>query len=234
VIPWTTVASARAPGGGRWELARRGEEWVVRAAGRVLMSSRSHGSEEALARVALARCLRPRAVLVGGLGMGFTLRAALDELPASARVVVAELVPELVAWNEGPLAGIAGRPLQDPRVEVVEADVLSVAARRPSAFDVLLLDVDNGPTGRRGAPGRPENAALYGLEGAATCAAALRPGGVLAVWSAGPAPTYLKTLAHVGLAASAEVVPARAGGGARHALLLGIRTGPHDRPPRSG
>jgi len=234
VLPWTKVAEARAPGGARWELARRADEWVVRAAGRVLMSSRTHGSEEALARAALARAARPRAVLVGGLGMGYTLRAALDALPAEARVVVAELVPELVAWNRGPLGAAAGHPLADARVEVVERDVLSVAAGRPGRFDAVLLDVDNGPASRSAAVGRPENAALYGVAGAATCAAALRPGGVLAVWSAGPAPEYLKTLGRVGLAASAEVVPAREGGGARHVLLLGVRPGPGDRPRRAG
>lgn len=223
MLPWTTVAHAEAPGGGRWELARRGHEWVVRAAGRVLMSSRLHGSEEALARVALARCAAPRTVLVGGLGMGFTLRAALDGLPAEARVIVAELVPELVAWNRGPLGALAGWPLADRRVEVVERDVLAVAAARAGRFDAVLLDVDNGPATRTGAVGRPENGALYGAAGTAACAAALRPGGVLAVWSAGPAPAYLAALARAGLAASEEVVPARQGGRARHVLLLGVR-----------
>lgn len=228
------MAHAQAPGGGRWELARRGDEWVVRADGRVLMSSRSHGSEEALARAALARATRPRTVLVGGLGLGFTLRAALDGLASDARVVVAELVPELVSWNRGPLAALARDPLSDPRVVVVEGDVLSVAAQRPGAFDAVLLDVDNGPTTRGGAVGRRENGALYGVEGAATCAAALRPRGVLAVWSAGPAPDYVRTLSRVGLAASSEAVPARDGGRARHVILLGIRAGPEDRARRAG
>jgi spermidine synthase len=193
-----------------------------------------HGSEEALARAALARAVHPRTVLVGGLGMGFTLRAALDALPADARVVVAELVPELVGWNRGPLGPVAGHPLADARVEVVERDVLTVAAGRPGRFDAVLLDVDNGPATRAGAVGRPANAALYGAAGAATCAAALRPGGVVAVWSAGPAPEYLRTLARVGLAARAEVVPARDRGGARHVVLLGVRAGPRDRARRRG
>src|SRR5512142_3490431 len=114
--PWETVDRAPAPDGAELVLARRGDEWVVRVAGRILMSSRVHGSEEALAAIGLRRLESRRTVLVGGLGMGFTLRAALDRLPVDARVVVVELVPGLVAWNRGPLAALAGRPLDDPRV----------------------------------------------------------------------------------------------------------------------
>jgi spermidine synthase len=226
VIPWTTVEQAEVPGGGGWELARRGAEWAIRAGGRVLMSSRLHGSEEALARAALARVRRPRAVLVGGLGMGFTLRAALDALGPEARVTVAELVPALVAWNRGPLAPLAGRPLADARVEVVEGDALSILGRRREAFDAVLLDVDNGPAGRGGVVGRAENATLYVSAGVQTCAAALRPGGVLAVWSAGPAAAYLRELRRAGLDPAEESAAARgARGGARHAILIGVLPG---------
>src|SRR5512132_113233 len=115
MLPWQIVARAAGPGGAEWTLARRGDEWVVRAGGRVLMSSRQHGSEEALAALALAKVERPRTVLLGGLGLGFTLRAALDRLPVGARVVVAELVPALAEWNRAHVGALAGRPLEDPR-----------------------------------------------------------------------------------------------------------------------
>ncbi len=231
MIPWAKVDEAEAPGGGRWELARRGEEWVIRAGGRLLMSSRSHGSEEALAAAALRRTPHPRTVLVGGLGMGFTLRAALDRLPREGRVAICEVVPAVVRWNRGPLAALAGDPLRDPRVEVVEEDVLAAARRRPGAVDAVLLDVDNGPATRASAVGRPENGALYADAGVRTFAAALRPGGVVAVWSAGPAPEFLGALARAGLVPSEEVVAARERGRVRHRILLGARPAPGS-PPR--
>lgn len=227
VIAWEHVAEANPPGGATWVLVRRGEEWAIRAGGRLLMTSRSHGSEDALAHRALAQAAHARDVLVGGLGMGFTLRAALDRLAATARVRVAELVPELVAWNRGPLAHLAGRPLDDARVRVLERDVLSCARERPRAFDAILLDVDNGPAGRSTAVGRPANADIYGVQGTRALVAALRPGGVLAVWSAGPAPAYLRTLAASGLHAWEERAPARRdGGGRRDAILIGVRRTP--------
>ncbi len=235
MIAWQTVAEVDAPGGGKWSLVRRGEEWAVRAAGRLLMSSRSHGSEEALARVALERAPRAREVLVGGLGLGFTLRATLDRLPPGARVVVAELVPELVAWNRGPLAPLAGRPLEDPRVRVEVGDVLGCLRASAGRLDAVLLDVDNGPAVARTAVGRPANGALYGAAGVRACRDALRPGGVLAVWSAGPAPEYLRTLSASGLLASEQRVGARGhGGGRRDAVLLGIRAAGRDRDRRRG
>lgn len=230
VIPWEIVQEANPPASARWSLVRRGEEWAIRAGGRVLMTSRTHGSEEALAHLALQRVAHPRDVLVGGLGMGFTLRAALDRLPSTARVLVAELVPELVAWNRRLLAHLAGRPLDDRRVRVIEADVLSCVRERPRAFDAILLDVDNGPAERRAALGRPANAEIYGVPGARALQAALRPGGVVAVWSAGPAPGYLETLGAAGLDASQETARARGDrGGRRDAILLGVRPGGHDR-----
>ena len=235
MIAWETVEEASPPGGARWSLVRRGEEWAIRAGGRLLMTSRTHGSEEALAHAALRRAAHPRDVLVGGLGMGFTLRAALDRLPAAARVWVAELVPELVTWNRAWLAHLAGRPLEDPRVRILQADVLSCVRQRPGAFDAILLDVDNGPAARITAVARPANGALYGGPGTRALQAALRPGGVLAVWSAGPAPAYLRRLAEAGLDASQQAARARGDrGGRRDAILLGVRRGGHDRGQTPG
>jgi spermidine synthase len=226
VIPWEIVDRARAPDGVELVLARRDREWVVRAGGRVLMSSRAHASEEALARLALARAPRPREVLVGGLGLGFTLRAALDLLPADARVVVAELVPAVVAWNRGPVAELAGRPLDDRRVRVEAADVAVVAARSAGRLDALLLDVDNGPS----ALAHAANDRLYGAAGLAALRDALRPGGVLAVWSAGADPRFVARLGRAGFRAEAHAVPG-APGARRDAVVVGVRAAEAPRAP---
>jgi spermidine synthase len=234
VLPWTIVERAAGPDGAEWTLARRGDEWVVRAGGRVLMSSRQHGSEEALAALALARLAASRrdappsrarpahpTVLVGGLGLGFTARAALDRLPEGARLVVAELVPALVAWNRTHLADLAGRPLDDPRTRLQQGDVLARIAEAKGAFDAILLDVDNGP-----APlSDPANERLYGDRGVRACRDALRAGGVLAVWSAGPDERYRQRLEKAGLAAEVQAVPARSGTskGVRHVVFLGVK-----------
>jgi spermidine synthase len=219
MLPWQIVDRAAGPGGAEWLLARRGDEWVVRAGGRVLMSSRQHGSEQALAALALAKLARPRTVLVGGLGLGFTLRAALDRLPAGARVVVAELVPALAAWNRAHVGALAGRPLDDPRTRLQHGDVLARIAEAKGAFDAILLDVDNGPSALSDAA----NARLYGDAGVRACRDALRAGGALAVWSAGPDERYQARLEKAGLAAEVHAVPARAGTrrGARHVVFVG-------------
>ncbi len=220
--PWQTIERAQAPDGTRLVLARRGDEWVVRAGGRVLVSSRAHASEEALAAVALARVARPRKVLLGGLGLGFTLRAVLDRLPESARVVVAELVPELVGWNRGPLADLAGRPLEDARVRLQVGDVGARIAEARGAWDAILLDVDNGPS----ALAHRSNDALYGDRGVLACRGALRRGGVLAVWSAGPDARYRARLERAGFSVDEVAVASRgAAGGVRHVLFVGAAGG---------
>lgn len=238
--PWEVLDRARAPDGAELVLARRGDEWVVRAGGHVLMSSRTHGSEEALATLALERVARPRAVLLGGLGLGFTLRALLDRLPPDAKVVVAELIPELAAWNRGPAAALAGHPLDDPRVRLQLGDVLGRIAESRGAYDAILLDVDNGPSALTHA----SNDRLYGEAGVRACRGALRQGGALAVWSAGPDERYRSRLERAGLEARAVTVPARGlkpggAGGVRHVVF--VATAPAQggarrpvSPPRDG
>lgn len=219
MLPWQIVERAAAPDGAEWTLARRGEEWVVRAGGRVLMSSRQHGSEEALAALALGKINRPRAVLVGGLGLGFTLRAALDRLPASAKVVVVELVPALAAWNRSHVGHLAGRPLDDPRTRLQHGDVLARIAEAKGAYDAILLDVDNGPSALSDAA----NARIYGDAGVRACRDALRAGGALAAWSAGPDDRYRMRLEKAGLEVEVHAVAARGGTsrGVRHVVFVG-------------
>jgi len=228
--PWETVDRARVADGTELSLARRGDEWVVRAGGRVLMSSRQHGSEDALAELALARLARPggaRTVLIGGLGLGYTLRATLDRIGPGARAVVAEISPELVAWNRGPLVHLAGRPLDDPRTRLQIGDVVARITEASGAFDAILLDVDNSPSSMVLAG----NDRLYGMNGVRACARALSTGGVLAVWSAGPDGPYLERLEAAGLEARAVTVPARGqgAGGARHVIFLGVKREPSPR-----
>jgi spermidine synthase len=222
VVPWRTLGSATAPGGGTLVLQERAGEFAIRIDGYVLMSSRAHGSEEALAEGACARLAgraAPR-VLIGGLGLGFTVRAALDRLPAGASVTVAEVVPAVVDWNRGPLADLAARPLDDPRVTVATADVGAVlAAAPPATFDAVLLDVDNGPT----ALPRPANADLYDARGIAVARASLRPGGVLGVWSAAPDDAFAARLRRGGFSVRVERIRSRGRVGTRHVLFLAVR-----------
>jgi len=222
VLPWQTIERARVQDGTELVLARRGDEWVVRAGGRVLMSSRQHGSEDALSAMALdlvgERLRGSATILIGGLGLGYTLRAALDRLGPNARAIVAEISPELVAWNRGPVAHLAGCPLEDPRVRLQVGDVLARIGEAHRAFDAILLDVDNSPSSMVLAG----NDKLYGERGVGSCLEALKNGGVLGVWSAGPDDEYLARLARVGFEAEAKVVPARGqgSGGAKHVLFL--------------
>ena len=175
---------------------RRGTEFSMMLGPNELMNSRLSGSEEALATLACKRleAVKGPHLLIGGLGMGFTLRAALAVLGPEARITVAELVPAVIAWARGPMAGIFGDSLKDPRATVREADVADVIGARAAAFDAVLLDVDNGPEGLI----RKANDALYDPQGLKAIRRALRPGGVLAVWSSGPHPAFTKRLRDAG------------------------------------
>jgi spermidine synthase len=219
VKPWIVLGRTRAPDGTELTLTRHTSEYLILANGQSLMSSRTHGSEEALATLGCRRArtlTRPR-VLVGGLGMGFTLRAALDCLPPAAQILVAELVPAVVEWNLGPLGALAQRPLDDLRVRIEEGDVAAIMRSSPGRFDAVLLDVDNGPVALTAA----SNAGLYDDAGVAAARAALRPGGVLAVWSARDERSFERRLRAAGFSVQRERVRSRLkDSGSRHTILL--------------
>jgi spermidine synthase len=223
VIPWILLDTVEVAGdGGELRLLQRGAEFSIRLGHNELMNSRLHGSEEALAKIALAKIrdhTRPR-ILIGGLGMGFTLRAALSVIGIEARVVVAELVPAVVAWNRGWLADVSGHSLADVRVSIREEDVASLITSERSAYDAILLDVDNGPE----ALTRKANDRLYDLAGLSTAYAALRSCGVLAAWSAGPDRNFTRRLRKAGFEVNEVRVRARgARGGARHIIWIAVR-----------
>lgn len=223
MIPWTVIDTAKMPGGSdELRLKQRGAEFSIMLGTNELMNSRLSGSEEALARLACDK-IRDQAkpkILIGGLGMGFTLRAALNELGANAGIVVAELVPAVIAWARGPMAEVFGTSLHDPRVTILETDVGAAVRSRKAAYDAILLDVDNGPE----ALTRPANDDIYSPSGLNAAMAALRPGGVLAVWSSGPDSQFTRRLQQAGFAA--EQVNVRANGkrgGARHVIWIAVR-----------
>ncbi len=218
MIPWVVLDTAVTPDGQTLRLKQRGAEFSIMLGTNELMNSRLSGSEEALARLAIER-LGPQPsphILIGGLGMGFTLRAALAELGAEAKVTVGELIPAVVAWARGPMTAVFDGSLDDPRVVVREGDVATPIRVARSEYDAILLDVDNGPEGLTiGA-----NDALYSMTGLGQARQALRPGGVLAVWSSGPDAGFTRRLKQAGF--SVEEVNTRARGkrGARHVIWL--------------
>lgn len=217
MIPWETLDTTPVPGGTQMlRLKRRGEEFSIMLGANELMNSRLSGSEEALARLTVERIggRRSPRLLIGGLGMGFTLRSALAVLPASARVTVAELVPAVVAWARGPMAALHAGTLDDPRVTIVEGDVAVRLAT--GGWDAILLDVDNGPEGLS----RAGNDALYDHSGLAAARAGLAPGGVLSVWSSGRDPEFTRRLKQAGFAVEELSVRAGRGRGARHVIWL--------------
>jgi len=214
------IGQTLTPNGIDMKLTRRANEYIILANGKSLMSSRMHGSEEALATLACrrVRTLEQPCVLVGGLGMGFTLRATLDFLPPDAMVIVAELVPAVVEWNRGPLGPLAGQPLKDRRVRVHVGDVAVPLSSGPGRFDAVLLDVDNGPAAFTSS----DNARLYDDRGLAAARAALKIGGVLAVWSARDDRKFEQRLRYGGFTVEVERVRARLKkGGPRHTIFLG-------------
>ncbi len=224
MIPWELLETAAIPGTDEeLRLFRRDKEYAIRAPNGVdLMNSRVHGSEEALAELALKKIKDRRAprILVGGLGMGWTLAAALNGLGDDGRVVVAELIPSVVEWNRKRLGHLAGHPLRDKRAVIREVDVAGLLKTEKIAYDAILLDVDNGPE----AFTRKENDWLYSRKGLAAAAAALRPLGILAVWSCRSNQAFTRRLNQAGF--KAEVIPVRARGargGSRHTIWLAKR-----------
>jgi spermidine synthase len=222
VIPWVQLDSAKIPDGGELRLKRRGAEFSIMLGTNELMNSRLSRSEEALAKLSCDRIRgrRDPHILIGGLGMGFTLRAALAELGDDARVTVAELAPAVIAWARGPMAEIFGGSLDDPRVAISEADVGGLIRSGAARYDAILLDVDNGPEGLS----RKANDALYDRAGLSAARTALRPGGLLAVWSSGPDAGFTRRLRDAGF--SVEEIRTRANGrrGARHVIWIAINT----------
>lgn len=221
--PWIHLDTANVPGDKtQLKLMQRGDEFSIMLGTNELMNSRLSGSEEALATLSAER-IGDRAkarVLIGGLGMGFTLRAALGCFGADSEIVVAELVPEIISWARGPLTPVFGTCLDDARVKIINDDVGKVIAAGEGAYDAILLDVDNGPDG----VSREQNDQLYGLAALRKSWAALRLGGVLAVWSAHPSEPFAKRLGAAGFAVDEVKVRARSGGkGARHVIWLGVK-----------
>ena len=217
MIPRELLGTAQIPGGGELRLFRHNRDFMIVLERNELMSSRMAGSEEALATLSCARieaCAKPQ-LLIGGYGMGFTLRAALAALPADAKVTVAELVPEIIAWARGPMRELAAGCLDDPRVRLVAGDVAELIRASSAAYDAILLDVDNGPDGLV----REANDLLYSKQGLLAAKAALRPGGVLAIWSAAKDDAFARRLERAGFAVDEVAVRARGNSkGAKHII----------------
>ena len=223
MISWEIVDTAPIPGNrGELQLSRRGAEFSISIVGvGILMGSRAHGSEDALARLTCRKIAgRSRArVLIGGLGMGFTLAASLQYLAEDAEVVVAELIPAVVKWNKGALGEAAGYPLADKRTTVREVDVAKILRAERQSFDAILLDVDNGPAGMT----RKKNNWLYTIDGLAAAYTALRPQGTLAVWSAGPDRKFTQRLQKTGFKVNQERVHESGNKGELHTIWLAER-----------
>jgi spermidine synthase len=214
--PRELIGTATIPGGAKLRLFRRDGDFTIELGGNELMSSRVRGSEEALATETIARLGGRDAphLLIGGYGMGFTLRAALAALGRDAQITLAEIVPEIIDWAYGPMQLLTDRCLDDPRVRLVDADVAVLIEAGVSRFDAILLDVDNGPDGLS----RPGNDRIYAPGGLAQARKALKPGGVLAVWSAAPDASFTRRLRHAGFAVEEVMVRARPGKGPKHVI----------------
>jgi spermidine synthase len=218
------IGTAQVPGGQELRLFRRGRDFMILLDRNELMSSRMSGSEEALAVMSCERLEQRPAphMLIGGYGMGFTLRSALAALGADAQLTVAELVPEIIQWARGPMVDLAAGCLDDPRVRLIEGDIVAVIAEGSSTYDAILLDVDNGPDGLT----RNGNDRLYSMKGLAAAKAALKPGGILAVWSAAPDTAFAKRLSSAGFSVEEAAVRARSNGkGPRHVIWFANKRG---------
>jgi len=224
MIPWKLLDSTPTPDqSGELCLHQRDNEFSIRINNQELMNSRAYSSEEALAELSCAKVAHPREpkVLIGGLGMGFTTAAALRHLGVGAQVTVAELVPAVVRWNREYLGNLSGHPLRDKRIKIRELDVTNLIKIANGSYDVIMLDVDNGPD----ALTQPENSKLYSAEGLQATMKALRPGGVLAVWSAKPSQEFTRQLKKTGFKVEEKQVRARGAKGAgKHTIWLGIRS----------
>ena len=224
MIPWTLLDTAQTPGNGvLLSLYQHDTEFSIKVGNHVVMSSRAYGSEDALAKLACQKIAphRQARVLIGGLGMGYTLRSALNGLGAEAQVIVAEQVPAVVQWNREVLADLAGSPLDDNRVTIHEADVTQMMRSGKGDYDAILLDVDDGPQ----APNREDDDGLYSPRGLKAAFAALRPKGVLAIWSAGPEPSFARRLRRSGFSVDEVGVRSRGGGkgGGHHIVWIAVR-----------
>lgn len=219
--PYERLAETTTPNGSVLVLYRHDGAYLIRADGVELMSTRRHFSEDKLAEVACAAFTDTPAarVLVGGLGLGFTMRAALQQLPGDAEVVVAELMEDVIAWNANPEYDVSAAAMQDARVRIVHDDVVNVLKANPAGFNAIMLDTDNGPDGML----MLENAPLYSARGVKTTVAALRPGGVIAYWSVGKDPRFAKTLKNVGLEVETLHVRAHETSGPIHTLYVARR-----------
>lgn len=221
MIPWEFLGEAEVPGGDTLRLTKRNDEFSIRTDGYELMNSRAHGSEEVLAKDGLQRVGGRSGcrVLIGGLGMGYTLRAALDNAKEDAAITVAELVPEVVEWNCQHYGHLAGHPLKDPRVSVFVGDVGN-AIKNKGPWDAILLDVDNGPDGLT----RSGNDRLYSKRGLLAAKQNLTPGGILGVWSAHTDPVFTKRLNECGFKVEEVHVKARLKRGGKHTLWFAKKT----------
>jgi spermidine synthase len=223
LTPRIHIGTALVPGGDQLDLYSRGDDFMIVLDRNELMSTRMNGSEIALAEMTLDRLAGNAAphVLIGGYGMGFTLRAALAMMGTKAQATVAELVPEIIAWARGPMAGVADGCLDDPRVRLHMGDVGAVINAANSEYDVILLDVDNGPDGLT----REGNDGLYSAAGLQAAKRALKPGGILAVWSAGSDNKFTKRLEKNGFVVDEVAVRARTNGkGPRHVIWFARKT----------
>jgi len=222
--PWELLDETNIPGSDETlRLKRRGQEYSIMLGANELMNSRLSGSERALATLSLEKLAGRKSphILIGGLGMGFTLRAALEAADDTAQITVVELVPAVIAWARGPMADLHGASLIDPRMTILEGDIGAAIRTETAGYDAILLDVDNGPDGLS----RPSNDALYTAKGIGEAKAALTPGGVLAVWSSAPDAGFTRRLKQAGFATEEKPVRAHGKSGARHTIWLAMKPG---------